>query len=121
MLKQFVLTLGLLAATLLGALAQSPVYVRPYVRGNGTFVQGHYRSAPDSTPLNNWSTYPNVNPFTGSVGTRRYDTPALGFGASPSRGYTAPSYTTPNYFNVGRAVTMPRLDFASPYSGLFDN
>ncbi len=49
-----------------------PVYVRPHVRSNGTFVDGHYRSYPDGNFYNNWSTWPNVNPYTGQRGYRRY-------------------------------------------------
>ena len=30
-------------------------------------VQGHFRTAPDHTRLNNWSTKGNVNPMTGEV------------------------------------------------------
>jgi hypothetical protein len=32
-------------------------------------VQGHYQTNPDGNIYNNWSTYPNVNPFTGRQGT----------------------------------------------------
>jgi hypothetical protein len=52
------------------AFAQSSTYVNPYVRNNGTYVQGHHRTTPDSSIYNNWSTRPNVNPYTGRVGTR---------------------------------------------------
>ena len=31
------------------------VYVRGYTRDNGTYVQPHYRSAPDGNPYNNYS------------------------------------------------------------------
>lgn len=50
--------------------ANADVYVRGYSRGNGTYVQPHYRSNPDGNLNNNWSTYPNVNPHTGRMGTR---------------------------------------------------
>lgn len=50
------------------ALAQS-VYVKPHLRTDGTYVQGHWRSSPNSTRLDNYSTYPNVNPHTGQSGT----------------------------------------------------
>ena len=46
-------------------------WVNSYCKSNGTCVQGHYRSNPDGNFYNNWSTYPNVNPFTGKRGTRR--------------------------------------------------
>lgn len=45
------------------------VYVNPYVRKDGTFVEGHYRTAPDSNPYNNYSTQGNTNPYTGQQGT----------------------------------------------------
>jgi hypothetical protein len=32
---------------------------------------GGVRSAPDSSVNNNWSTYPNVNPYTGQQGTQQ--------------------------------------------------
>lgn len=47
-----------------------PVYVAPSFRSSGTYVAPHYRSAPDRSFNNNWSTFPNVNPYTGKVGTR---------------------------------------------------
>lgn len=50
--------------------ARGPVAVRGYFRSNGTYVQPHYRSAPDGSFYNNWSTYGNVNPYTGEVGTK---------------------------------------------------
>ncbi len=43
------------------------VWVRPYFRRDGTFVQGHHRSYPDGNPYNNWSFPGNVNPYTGKV------------------------------------------------------
>jgi hypothetical protein len=49
--------------------AQSEVYVNGYYKSNGTYVQSHYRTAPNSTINDNWSTYSNVNPHTGEVGT----------------------------------------------------
>lgn len=46
------------------------VYVSPTIRSDGTYVAPHFRTAPDRSFNNNWSTYPNVNPYTGKVGTR---------------------------------------------------
>lgn len=62
--------LGAVAALTTGpAIAQS-VYVQPHVNSDGTFVEGHYRSAPNNTTTDNWSTRGNVNPYTGQQGTR---------------------------------------------------
>ena len=44
--------------------------VRPHVRKDGTYVEPHRRSTPDARIENNWSTKPNVNPYTGKSGTK---------------------------------------------------
>ena len=78
--------------------AKADVYVRGYYRSNGTYVRPHYRSNPDGNFYNNWSTYPNINPYTGSIGTRR--TPSYSYGStSPTHyfhSYSYPSFT-PSY------------------------
>ena len=59
--------------------ATAQVHVKPHITKDGTFVQGHVRSAPDSTPDNNYGTRPNVNPYTGQQGTQRpsYEQPTF--------------------------------------------
>lgn len=52
------------------SLAAADNYVRPYVKNDGTFVEGHYKSAPDRNPYNNYSTQGNSNPYTGQQGSR---------------------------------------------------
>ncbi len=88
-MRRVLLLVAFLAAlaSLLPVPAESggDVYVRGYVRRDGSYVAPHYRSAPDGNPYNNWSTYPNVNPYTGQQGTRTVPNPLL----TPS----APSYT----------------------------
>lgn len=66
------------------------VYVRGYYRKDGTYVQPHYRSAPDGNASNNWSTRGNVNPYTGQPGTRD-PSPSFSDRDSGIRG----SYNTP--------------------------
>jgi hypothetical protein len=69
--------IAILGMLLFGAVAtavQADVSVNGYYRSSGTYVAPHYRSNPDGNFYNNWSTYPNVNPYTGSVGTRYYPT-----------------------------------------------
>jgi opacity protein-like surface antigen len=51
------------------SMADAQVWVRPYTRKDGTHVDGHYRSNPDSNPRNNWSFPGNVNPYTGREAT----------------------------------------------------
>jgi opacity protein-like surface antigen len=44
------------------------VYVKPHVTQNGTYVEGHHRTSPNGTKLDNYSTQGNYNPHTGNVG-----------------------------------------------------
>ena len=44
--------------------------VKGYYKKNGTYVEPHYRSSPNSTSTDNFSTKGNVNPYTGKEGTR---------------------------------------------------
>lgn len=46
------------------------VKVRGYTKKDGTYVAPHYRSNPNSTKLDNWSTKGNINPYTGKAGTK---------------------------------------------------
>lgn len=100
--------------------AQSQVWVSGYTRSNGTYVQGHYRTAPDYTRNNNWTTQGNVNPHTGKVGTlprsssysNVYYTPTSTY--SNNYSYSTPTYTypttyTPTYTNTTNTLyTGPR-------------
>ncbi|GFO63655.1 hypothetical protein GMPD_15740 [Geomonas paludis] len=65
-------------------------YVRGYARSNGTYVNGYTRSERDSSYNNNYSTSPNVNPYTGERGTR-----------SPTYNDRTPTYNTNTYGNSG--------------------
>jgi len=66
-MKWILATLALLLA--FGTTAADE-YVRGYTHSNGTFVEPHYRSSPNNTAYDNWSTKGNVNPYTGEAGTR---------------------------------------------------
>lgn len=46
------------------------VWVEGYTRNNDTYVDGHYRTSPDNTANNNYSTLGNINPHTGEWGTK---------------------------------------------------
>ena len=83
-----------------GGEASADDYVRGYYRSNGTYVAPHYRSHADGNFYNNWSTYPNINPYTGKMGTRVTppywsSTPFLPKTTYPS--YSVPSPSFPSY------------------------
>ena len=80
---------SLLIGTAAPLLAED-VHVKGYYRSDGTYVQPHMRSAPDSSYNNNWSTSPNVNPYTGQQGTRQPrlndSNPGYGYGQGSDYG-----------------------------------
>ena len=47
--------------------------VSGYSRSNGTYVDSHVRTMPNSTNWDNFSTSGNTNPYTGSTGYRARD------------------------------------------------
>jgi len=51
--------------------AVAETYVNGYTKSNGTYVQGHYRSSPNSSRWDNYSSKGNSNPYTGKKATRR--------------------------------------------------
>jgi len=64
-------TMIIAAILLLAAIATAGEYVNGYTRSDGTYVSGHFRSSPDSSYNNNYSTQGNTNPYTGQEGTQR--------------------------------------------------
>ena len=43
-----------------------------YKPSRGTYVMPSYRTSPNRTKLDNWSTKGNYNPYTGKKGTKSY-------------------------------------------------
>ncbi len=44
--------------------------VRGYTKSNGTYVQSHMKTYSNHTQRDNWSSVPNVNPYTGKSGSK---------------------------------------------------
>lgn len=68
-MKRFLIATAFFFATASAATAQ--VHVDGYTRKDGTYVAPHQRSAPDGRYNNNYGTAPNVNPYTGQMGTHQ--------------------------------------------------
>ena len=71
----FVLAVGLvgpaMAQSFYGTGSNSSSHgVQGYTRNDGSYVQPHYRTNPNSTQMDNYGTRGNSNPYTGSYGTR---------------------------------------------------
>lgn len=102
-MKKLLFTLTAALITLI-SFAQSPTYVNGYTRSNGTYVQGHYRTTPNSTRNDNYSTIGNTNPFTGSAGSKpadsynnnsNYNTPKIN-----SSSYNIPTYNYNSTYSI---------------------
>ncbi len=66
-LSLFVIFLFIVFAAF-GQTSTKHVRVNGYYRKDGTYVRPHYRTAPNSTNRDNFSTYGNTNPYTGKPG-----------------------------------------------------
>ena len=44
--------------------------VKGYIKKDGTYVAPHRQTNSNSTQKDNWSSKPNVNPYTGTQGTK---------------------------------------------------
>ena len=95
LMKKLFMTL-VLATLAQFAFGQKQVYVNGYYRSNGTYVQPHYRTSPNKTVYDNWSTYPNVNPYTGQTGTKYYNNSYYNNNYYYNSGYNY-SYSYPSY------------------------
>ncbi len=77
-MKTIMIAVGLLAIASTGASAQgygsgsnsSNHAVSGYTRNNGTYVPPSHATNPNSTISDNYGTRGNVNPYTGTMGTR---------------------------------------------------
>lgn len=84
-------------------------YQSTYTRSNGTVVSGHYKTTADYTNRNNYSTVGNVNPYTGSIGSRAADyTPgALNYGSGKTI-HTGSRGGQYYYNSYGNKVYVPK-------------
>jgi hypothetical protein len=91
------------------------VHVNGYTRKDGTYVQPHYRTAPDGIKTNNWSHSGNVNPYTGKVGTNTDSTPNAR-ASTPHYGNAIGGY---NY--TPPSIALPNNDYTTRYGELHNH
>lgn len=85
-MKTIIATVLLSAASFAAGAAST--HVDGHFRKDGTYVPPHYRTTPDSSLGNNWSSQGNVNPYTGERGTvDPYTTPRQPSAYTPPRRY----------------------------------
>ena len=63
----------LIAVCFLASAALADTWVNGYIKDDGTYVPGHWRSDANDTRDDNYSTKGNANPYTGQPGTKRGD------------------------------------------------
>ena len=54
----------------ISTIAIADTHVKGYTKSNGTYVEPHYRSSPNSNTYDNYGTKGNSNPYTGQQGTQ---------------------------------------------------
>lgn len=100
-MKTAMFTLALVAAcTVQAQVNPNNNFVDGYYKSDGTYVPGHYRTNPNGTVYDNYSTYPNINPYTHEQGDR----------SAPSNMFVTP-VAEQNWFGQGQVryiySTMP--------------
>ncbi len=76
--------LVLIALLIVSAGANSDDYVKGYIKKDGTYVQGHYKTQKNNTDMDNYSTKGNYNPHTGQYGTKIPQNGGYGSGSNTS-------------------------------------
>jgi hypothetical protein len=95
--------------TFLWFLSYADEYVSGYFKKDGTYVDGYFKSSPNSSNRDNYSTQGNINPYTGSQGTKApdYSPNALNYGSGQII-YTGPRGGQYYYSDSGRKVYVPK-------------
>jgi hypothetical protein len=84
--------------------ATAQVSVSGYTKKDGTYVAPHYRSGPNDTRNDNYSTRGNINPYTGKEGTKAPEPDPHSY----SRPSTLPrAQPTPNPYTRSSSTTNP--------------
>ena len=60
-------------ACLIASAAFADTWINGYTRKDGTYVPGHWRTDPNTTRNDNYSTEGNVNPYTSQPGYKPND------------------------------------------------
>lgn len=111
-MKKLLFIIAILFTT---ALSFAQVSVRGYYRSNGTYVQPHQRTSPNSTRNDNYSTVGNTNPYTGKAGTVARDSYS---GTNSTSSYSTLAYKTTYSAPTYSAPTHNTTTYSAPASYL---
>ena len=70
-MKRTAALLTLLALCLSQSAIATPVRTKAYIKRDGSYVASSYRTAPNRTKADNYSTKGNYNPYTGKIGKKK--------------------------------------------------
>lgn len=104
---------GLLSLQALAQVNPRNHTVRGYYRSNGTYVQPHHRTNPNWTINDNYTTIPNVNPWTGKPGTIPPSYGAWKYPAASTPRYNYPASLGSGYSTGKHGPFLPVYDYAS--------
>lgn len=85
----------------------SQVYVNGYYRKNGTYVEPHYRSSPNSSPYDNFSFPGNINPYSGKISIGNPDTYLENY---YNKKNSSSSYNSNSYINLYPNFSSPKTN-----------
>jgi hypothetical protein len=92
------------------------VYVSGYYRSNGTYVKSHYRTAPNSTNRDNFSTRGNTNPYTGQSGYIKPDSNISSTYTSSSFSNSTSTYPKTNYNTTSTSTSNNSYNSTNIYT-----
>ena len=92
------------------------VYVSGYYRSNGTYVKPHYRTAPNSTNRDNFSTRGNTNPYTGQAGYITPDNNTSSTYTPSTYSTTTTSYPKTTYNNTSTSTSNSSYNSSTIYT-----
>ena len=101
-MRRFITLILAILISVIGVFGQTNskhVKVKGYYRKDGTYVQPHYRTAPNSTNRDNFSTKGNVNPYTGKAGYITPDSKSYNYPNNTNSTTKSNSNNSYNYYN----------------------
>ena len=72
-MKKQLLVSVIMALFAINAIAQESTYVEGHFKKDGTWVEGYYKTKPNKTKKDNYSTDGNYNPYSGKEGKKKAD------------------------------------------------
>lgn len=116
MKKVFITSVLLVFSFVLQVASVNAVHVNGYYRSNGTYVQGYERTAPDSSPYNNYSYPGNYNPNTGEITGGNPETYLNNYFNKSSGSINSPTYNYPS-LSIPTTPTCPSMSSYDSLSG----